>query len=201
MRVRVLTPFMAPNLGAAGDVVELNDSQAKSLIAVGVVEDAGTAKLGPYVEPDAVAGEPVSTLAEDGAHPYPEPLPVHAKTEPASDEIRALGASEGGANPYPDPLPVGSGPYGPEEGVREATESDGAHPPFEPLPVAGEDEQVPATDQKGNANPEAVDEPIGGDDYDTMKVADLKAAAKALGVDATGKKATLVRRLRKARGA
>lgn len=197
-RVRVLVPFTAPHLGAgAGDVVELDDAEADALIATGNAEDAGTARVGPYTEPDAVDPVMVSTTIEEGNHPPFEPLPVHAKTEPASDEIRAMGASEGGNNPYPEPLEVGSEPVAVTEEARDQLDSVGHHPPFEPLPVAGEDEQVPATDKTGNANPEAVDERIGAD-YDGMKVAELRAEIRRRGVVTKAtKKDALIRALKR----
>ena len=186
VHVRVLAPFMVPHLGAgAGDVIEVDESEAKDLEAGGAVE---------------LTDDPTGTfqVASDG--PKPTPLPVHSGPyDPPEGAKEMLDAGEGGNTPPAEPLPVGSGPYEAPEAAKEQLDAGpGAEPvPFEPLPVADESETVEATDATGNANPAAVDEQIGGPDPDEMTVADLRAELEARGLDASGNKATLQRRLAK----
>jgi outer membrane biosynthesis protein TonB len=88
-KVRVLIPYAVPHLGAgAGDVQELDKGEADALIAAGFVEDAGSAKVGPF---DKVApGEAV----------FPEP--ARGKTQPAeAPSTEAVGHSEKDFEPLP----------------------------------------------------------------------------------------------------
>lgn len=73
-RVRVLVPSYAPDLGAAGDVVEVDSDRVADLLGSGAVEETSD-PVGAF-EAEVVEVEPSNTLAGEVEVPYPTPLPV-----------------------------------------------------------------------------------------------------------------------------
>ena len=106
MRIRILVPMMAPGLGQAGDVIEIDDDHGASLVGSGAVEETSD-DLGVYVDPEPVEPTPVvettpgpSTTNEGTSSVDFEPLPVAAADEIAVADEADEDEPETGSGPY-----------------------------------------------------------------------------------------------------
>jgi hypothetical protein len=116
-KVRVLVPGSVAHLGAAaGDVVEVEKSEADAMVAIGVVEQT-TDAVGTFDK------------TPPGAAVFPEPARGETKTAPTANSTEAVGHSEKDF----EPLPVAK----PSEVIEPEADPDAAvtNPVDEPKPT------------------------------------------------------------------
>lgn len=128
-RVRVLVPTYAPDLGASGDVVEVESDRLVDLLGSGAVEETSD-PVGPFVAEEVEMPAP-DTLAGEVEVPDPTPLPVADPAdvaEPAppaepTDEAREVEERSRG--------PQGEVAEEAEEGSESDEEADTGTGPYE----------------------------------------------------------------------